>query len=123
MTCSVASSLADEILSPGDVVGEGIQLQGEDVRLLSVHPTAQLEPPALELEVIKRLGTGSYAIIYLVREVLSRSSLEGIDSNSSDTSRASVEYGRDFAIKCLSKANLDAGALAGQMAEVIPNIP
>jgi len=74
MTCSVASSLTDEILSPDDMVGEGIQLQGEDVRLLSMHPTAQLEPPVLESEVIKR------AIICLVRKVLSRSSLEGIDS-------------------------------------------
>jgi hypothetical protein len=33
-------------------------------------------------------------------------------------SRPSVEYGRDFAIKCLSKANLDGEALAAQKAEV-----
>ncbi|KIM86446.1 hypothetical protein PILCRDRAFT_326687 [Piloderma croceum F 1598] len=118
MACSVASSLTDEVPSPGDVVGEGIQLHGEDSRLLSVHSIAQFEPPALELEVIKRLNTGSCAIIYLVREVLSRFSFESMDSSDTVTSRVSVKYGRDIMIKCLAKANLDAGALAAQMAEV-----
>jgi hypothetical protein len=86
-------------------------------------PLPNLSPPALELDVIRRLNTGSYAIIYLVREVLSSFSFEGMESNDTVTSHASVEYGHDFVIKCLSKANLDARALAAQMTEVIPIIP
>jgi len=123
----MASSLIGDVLSPGDVVGEGIPLQGEDIRLVSVHPTDQSEPPAQEFEVIRALGTGSYAVVYLVREVLYRPvpstdghiSIEGMELDDTLTSRPAVEYGRDFAIKCLSKVNLDGEeALDAQKAEV-----
>jgi hypothetical protein len=123
----MASSLIGDVLSPGDVVGEGIQLQGEDIRLVSVHPTDESEAPAQEFEVIRRLGTGSYAVVYHVREVLSRPvpsmdghiSIEGMELDDKLTSRPTIEYGRDFAIKCLSKVDLDGEeALVAQKAEV-----
>jgi hypothetical protein len=47
------------------------------------------------------------AIIYLVREVLSRFSFEGMGSSDTVTSSASVKYGRHFVIECLAKASLD----------------
>jgi serine/threonine protein kinase len=98
-------------------VGEGIPLQGELLRLVSNHspvqsPVADHQDPAREFEVVGKLGTGSYAIVYLVREVLSRSPpsedghvyaggpLELDDS-------VPTEYGRNYAIKLLSKVNLD----------------
>ena len=123
----MAPSLIEDVLSPGDVVGEGIQLQGEDIRLVSVHPTDKSEAPAQEFEVIRRLGTGSYAVVYLVREVLSRPvpsmdghiSIEGMELDDKITSRPTIEYGREFAIKCLSKVDLDSEeALVAQKAEV-----
>lgn len=81
---------------------------------------------AQEFEVVRQLGTGSYAVVYLVREVLFRPahsqdghiSLDGMELDDKPTSRTSIEYGREFAIKCLSKANLDEEALAAQKAEV-----
>jgi hypothetical protein len=119
----MASSIIDDVLSPGDVVGEGIQLQGDAVRIVSVHPTDQSEAFAQELEVVRCLGIGSHAVVYHVREVLYRIPSEGTDSNGALISHASVEYGRDFAIKCLSKVNLDGQALAAQMTEVSTIIP
>lgn len=117
-----------DVLAPGDIVGEGIPLQGEPIRLVSMPPTVDYEDPAREFEVVRRLGTGSYAVVYLVREVLSRPPLPSQDSHmtldgmelegSGEGRRASVEYGREFAVKCLSKANLDEEALAAQMSEV-----
>jgi serine/threonine protein kinase len=116
-----------DVLAPGDVVGQGVLLQGEPIRLISVPPTIDYEAaPAPELEVVRRLGAGSYAVVYLVREVLfrpvpsldSHMSLEGMELDDKLTGRPSVEYGREFAIKCLSKANLDEEALAAQMSEV-----
>jgi len=114
------------VLSQGDVVGESVLLQGEPIRLVSNPPTVDSEAPAQEFEVVRHLGTGSYAVVYLVREVLSRPvpstdghiSIEGMELDDKLTGRPSIEYGRNFAIKCLSKANLDGEALAAQKAEV-----
>ncbi|TFK75350.1 kinase-like protein [Pluteus cervinus] len=118
---SVVSSATDDVLCPGDVVGEGFLLQGETIELVTkVSPDI-----AKEFEVVRRLGTGSYAVVYLVAEVLSRpppsedghmstiGSMEDLKSP-----RLPTTYGREFAVKCLSKANLDQEALAAQMSEV-----
>ena len=107
-------------------MGEGVPLQGENIRLVSMPDTVDYETPAQEFEVVRRLGTGSYAVVYLVREVLSRPSyshdshmsLDGMELDDKASRRQSIEYGRDFAIKCLSKANLDEDALKAQMSEV-----
>jgi hypothetical protein len=119
---SKASSLIEDVLSQGDLVGEGLLLQGEAIRLVSTRPLLDSKAPANRFETVKKLEIGSYAVIYLVREVLSppvssaddRITLEGIEHL---TSHPTVEYGRDFAIKCLPKGNLDE-PLAVQMAEV-----
>jgi serine/threonine protein kinase len=110
------------VLAPGDIVGEDGFLQGEVVRLVNSNPLADDSPPANEFEVVRRLGTGSYAVVYLVQEVLSRPapSEDGhsiIGSMELDGKPETI-YGREFAIKLLSKANLDEEALEAQMSEV-----
>lgn len=129
---SVSSSAVEDIFSTGDLVGQGSLLQGEPLRLVSIgtsshlfdHDEDYLEP-AKEFEVVRRLGAGSYAVVYLVREVLYRPppSDEGHEStlghmDLDDGSRLSTVYGREYAIKCLSKLNLDEEALIAQMTEV-----
>ena len=119
----------EDVLAPGDTVGEGCFLQGEQIRLLSISShrhDPQPTDPAPQLEVIRRLGSGSYAVVYLVKEVLSRPapSEDGhidvgpfdLDGHSSGPSQ--TVYGRKYAIKCLSKANLDTEALGAQLTEV-----
>ena len=129
---STISSTIDDILSPGDLVGEGIPLQGEALRLVPHHspeqaPVLDHQDPAQEFEVVGKLGTGSYAIVYLVREVLSRSppSEDGhmyasgpLELDDTASLRPPTEYGRDYAIKLLSKVNLDEEELLAQLAEV-----
>lgn len=122
------SSIIEDVLAPGDFIGEGILLQGHHICLSPApvsHDTADFGL-AREFEVVRKLGTGSYAVVYLVREVLSRAqpSDDGhcgiLDLGEPTRSKTYVTYGRDFALKCLSKANLDQDALAAQMTEVSP---
>ena len=122
------SSFVEDVLAPGDIIGEGILLQDHHIHL-SPAPVSQASTDfglAKEFEVVRKLGTGSYAVVYLVREVLSRTlpSEDGhcgaLDLGDTSHSTSYVTYGRDFALKCLSKANLDQDALAAQMSEVSP---
>src|ERR1700722_12232905 len=123
---STVSSTCDDVFAPGDFVGEGGYLQGELIQLVSPSSfVSHRQEPANEFKIIRRLGTGSYAVVYLVREVLyhplpsedGHSSFLGSMDIDGKISPA-IEYGRNFAIKCLSKANLDQSALAAQMSEV-----
>ena len=125
---SILSQPLHDVLAPGDTVGEGSLLQGEPIQLVSSSHTEL----AREFEVIKQLGTGSYPVVYLVQEVLSRPVLSEDGHMSTiglmelDTTNKPVQhtvYGREYAIKCLSKADLDQDALAVQMSEVIYPCP
>ncbi|KAJ7128907.1 hypothetical protein C8R43DRAFT_1026320 [Mycena crocata] len=120
------SSVLEDVLQPGDVVGEGVDLQGEIIRLVSTDAQHDTQP-AREFEVVRRLGAGSYAVVYQVLEVLERappsedghSSLMGhMELDGKHSRSPSTTYGREYAIKCLSKANLDVEALTAQMDEV-----
>lgn len=76
---------------------------------------------AKEFQVIRRLGTGSYAVVYLVREVISRMPISDdghVGVLDLDPTPPPIVYGRDFALKVLSKANLDSDALTAQLTEV-----
>lgn len=124
-TCSsLTSSTLHDVFIPGDFVGEGCLLQGEPIRLVSLGvspPTAEQQPSA-EFQVKRTLGHGSYAVVYLVQEVLSHPPCEDnymstIGEMDFDPS-SKIQYGREYAIKCLSKANLDEDELAAQMSEV-----
>ena len=127
---SFRSSLIEDVLSPGDSVGEGSLLQGDSIRLVSIGPdlapprSSDYKEPAQQFQVVRRLGTGSYAVVYLVREVLYRSPpsedghMSTIGQMELDNRPSETVYGREYAIKCLSKANLDGEALVAQMTEV-----
>lgn len=110
-------------------------LQGEIIRLVALDPAVSPLPsdapeyrePAPEFQVKRRLGHGSYAVVYLVQEVLYRpqpsddghmSTIGMMELDSTSASPTETVYGREYAIKCLSKANLDEEDLAAQMSEV-----
>ena len=125
---SLSSGIAD-VLSRGDLVGEGLFFQGElieRVPISSSEPRADYDELAKEFEVVRKLGTGSYAVVYLVREVLSRpqpsddghATIGRMDLDDGSSGSQSTEYGREYAIKVLSKANLDEEALTAQLFEV-----
>ena len=128
---SISSSIVD-VLSQGDLVGDGLYLQGEiisRVPISSSEPRVDYDEPAKEFEVVRKLGTGSYAVVYLVREVLSRPlpsddghaiAVGRMDLDDGSFGNQSTEYGREYAIKVLSKANLDEDALTAQLFEVRP---
>src|SRR6267142_1902703 len=129
---STISSQIEDILSPGDLVGEGIPLLGEVLRLVLIQspeqsPVADYEVPAAEFEVVRQLGIGSYAVVYLVREVLSRSPPSEDDHvypggrlelDDAASLHPPTMYGRQYAIKLLSKADLDKEELVAQLTEV-----
>lgn len=122
----------EDVFSPGDIVGEGASLQGEIITLVSIGDSAivrsdtpDYEKPDREFEVVKRLGAGSYAVVYLVCEVLYRPppsddghTVGALELEDTARLRPKTVYGREYALKCLSKANLDEDALAAQMSEV-----
>jgi hypothetical protein len=132
--CSSISLHKDDVLSQGDIVGEGIPLQGESLRLVprpnqstERAPVANNEQVALEFEVIRKLGTGSCAVVYLVREVLSRSSpsednhiypFGHPDLGNSASTRPETKYAREYTIKLISKADLDEEELLSVLTEV-----
>ncbi|KIP02956.1 hypothetical protein PHLGIDRAFT_111449, partial [Phlebiopsis gigantea 11061_1 CR5-6] len=133
------SSSAIDVLSPGDVIGEGSDLQGQLVRRVSVLGEPQdEEQPAKTFRVVRKLGAGSYAVVYLVQEVLRLGDIEETDeeceSDGGDLDmsmdghdrdevcvvkerRSEPVYGKEYAIKVLSKANLDEEALSAQLLE------
>ena len=127
---STVSSHVEDILSPGDIVGEGVPLLGELLRLVPSQSAEQASATdyqelASEFQVVSKLGTGSYAIVYLVREILFRSPPSEDDHvypggrlEFDDAASCSAEYGREYAIKLLSKADLDEEELAAQLTEV-----
>ena len=123
----------EDVLNERDWVGDGLRLLGEHIRAVPVRsgalpPSHAPQEPARWFEVVRKLGSGSYAVVYLVREVISSSDphhqqqpddlqLAFGDDMELDVPQSSVSYGREFAIKCLSKANLNRDALEAQLFE------
>lgn len=127
---STLSAPMQDILFPGDVIGQGLNFYGERVRLLPISASHHngdddLNAPSIKFEVVKALGTGSYAVVYQVRQILSSypppaevlSPISAVNFDDIPSSPAPV-YGREYALKCLSKADLDKDALSAQMFEV-----
>ncbi|KAJ7874711.1 hypothetical protein B0H14DRAFT_2717247 [Mycena olivaceomarginata] len=113
------SSVLEDVLQPGDVVGEGVELQGETIRLVSPTDARNSAEPAREFEVVRRLGAGSYAVVYQVLEVLERA-LPSEDGHSSMMGHMDLDgkHSPLVVYTCLSKANLDDEAITAQMDEV-----
>ncbi|KAG1751637.1 uncharacterized protein EDB91DRAFT_1243883 [Suillus paluster] len=106
-----------------DIVGEHLLLQGDPVRPCVLAPIDL--NTAKEFQVVRRLGTGSYAVVYEVKEILSRPPTIPVSDDGhvgildlDPTPSLPVVYGRSFALKVLSKANLDSAALTAQLTEV-----
>jgi hypothetical protein len=104
-----------------------VALTSSDSKQVSSHSTNSSRRQ--EFEVVRRLGTGSYAVVYLVQEVLFRpapsedghmSTIGFMEFSDDGTFVRNPEtvYGCNFAIKYLSKANLDKDALAARMSKV-----
>ncbi|ORX33580.1 hypothetical protein BD324DRAFT_610564 [Kockovaella imperatae] len=110
----------EDVLSPGMLFGEGQEFQGEivqpAVRQVAGESGAQGYPlrrgeseigkttrgdpaqkPKKVYEVIRQLGSGSYAVVYLVREKGGRK--------------------REYALKCLSKQDLEPEQIETQLFE------
>ena len=111
--CSRDCSFIDDALRQGDIIGPGLLLQGEPVELIHIAnaPPRYGQPPAMNLQVVRKLGAGSYAVVYLVREILDPLSEHALPSGSD-------RLGREYAIKCLRKGGYDADTLDAQMIEV-----
>ena len=114
---------ADDILSPGDIVGEGIPLRAEPLRPVSYQsvdqaPVADYQGPARKFEVVCILGVGSYGIVYLVREILYHFWRFEEDPKYPAGYYPSRDYGREYAIKLLFKADFAEEGLTAQLTEV-----
>jgi hypothetical protein len=96
------------VFEEGDMLGPGFYHQGHRiVDFFSDKNEPAVEP--LQLEVVRQLGVGSYAIVYLVRQVLYDPPEwdEGDEYDWEDEpQRPTRIYGKEFALKCLSKADL-----------------
>ncbi|KAH9953944.1 kinase-like domain-containing protein, partial [Russula dissimulans] len=121
---TIFSIRADDVLFPGDIVGEGIPLQAETLRLvlnpsIEKAPVADYQECAREFEVVRKLGTGGYAVVYLVREILFHflRSEDRDDHMYQAGHHPSRGYGHEYAIKLLSKAHLDEEGLTARLVE------
>jgi serine/threonine protein kinase len=103
---STDSRVLEEVLHDGDLIGPGECILGQPIHIIHAR-TPQITP----MKVIRKLGAGSYAVVYLAQEILPRpdsSSFLDIHEDSPPTTPASV--GRYFAIKCLAKHAQDQDA-------------
>ncbi|KAG8720405.1 hypothetical protein FRC08_000353 [Ceratobasidium sp. 394] len=140
---SAVSSVPEDILGEGDVVGDGVMLNGEPVAVIDHGRDPVLDGPQngaqARYEIVKKLGSGSYATVFLAREILAEPVPPNdtdlpFEWNGSDDAHADPDmtirtpglsptptgrtYGRPFAIKCLSRASLTTPeSLAVQMLE------
>ena len=115
-----------DVLSPGDVVGKGIPLRGESLRLVPIL-SAQHAPVSNDglisrkFQVVRKLGAGSHSIVYLVREVLPSSLFKDdyiYPPGPLELDDSTSKYGRECAIKLISKADLDENELLSVLTEV-----
>jgi len=113
-------------LQEGDRLGIGLSHEGYPVvdALIESTTTSTSSPQSpfrspddgIQFEVVRQLGYGSYAIVYLVKEILYEPDHEHGDHDlfphhdEEDGDGTMIQektiYGREFALKCLSKRNL-----------------
>lgn len=106
------------IFEEGDRVGVGMHHHGSLAKDCFAHP---VDKSARRLEIIRKLGSGSYAVVYLARAVLWDPDVDGIDSEDGEAGLEfgqEVVYGQEFALKCLCKQNLSDELLEVQRFEV-----
>lgn len=125
-------TINEDTLAEEDVIiGEGGEgsLHRELIEPVNIPKSAARaeQAPAVHLQVVRKLGTGSYAVVYLVKEFSRGRSLSGHHEWASlKSSRISIpmppsidiQYGRDFAVKCLPRASLSPEELEIQIFDV-----
>ena len=114
--------LSIEGLSPGDIVGEGIELYGEPVRRVTTagHAPERDHEPSRSFEVVRRLATGDFRSVYLVRELRCHDT-GSKDNDINDTfvrGEDLREYGNKYVLKVLDTEDLDEDARAGYESKV-----
>ena len=135
-----ATEVDDEDFFEGDRLEAGARHGGHIVtecQTRGVAPVPLDAPDRLRLEVVRQVGTGSYAVVYLARRVLHDPADDGgsnddhalFDDDDSAVGseaggagdrtfrRRDIVYGEDFALKCLSKRNLSDDMLEVQRFE------
>lgn len=102
-------------LQEGDRLGIGLTHDGYPIiDALDSSPESPFRSPddGIQYEIVRQLGYGSYAIVYLVKEILYEPADDGdhLFPSEGESSSARMQhhtvYGREFALKCLSKRNL-----------------
>jgi len=119
---------SSDVLFPRDIVRQGIPLQAEPLRLVPNQsadqaPIANYQESAREFEVVRKIGTGSCAIVYLVREILFHFLCSEDDHVYPAGHHPARGYGREYAIKLLSKSDLNEEELTAQLTEVSFTVP
>ncbi|KAK0550316.1 hypothetical protein OC844_006744 [Tilletia horrida] len=137
-----------EIFEPGERLGPGLIHDGHPIQIAHTSEgfrAQDRDDSGSQLEIVRKLGEGSYAVVYLVREIIplpadsqdangsGRASIDDMDQYSR-TLRASDSpwsspypptrklppskpTGRKFALKCLCKRHLDSTHLEIQRLE------
>lgn len=101
---STDSRLLEDVLHDGDEIGPGLSMLGQPIRIVNARTS---HVPTMR--VIRKLGTGSYAVVYLVQEIVPYSdNFLNIHEDSPPSTPAPV--GRYFAVKCLAKHAQDQEA-------------
>ncbi|KIK02964.1 hypothetical protein K443DRAFT_502321 [Laccaria amethystina LaAM-08-1] len=104
------ASTMTELFVPGDQVGQCLTLNGSPIDFICAGSSAnRLPQPAKTFEVVKRLGVGSYATVYLVRENIKPAANRHV---------AEPVRRRHYALKCLAKDEIDGVAVDAPMTEV-----
>ena len=102
---STDSRLLEEVLHDGDEIGPGLCILGQPIQI--VHARSSHVAP---MRVIRKLGTGSYAVVYLVQEIIPYSDGSFLDIHEDSPPATPAPVGRYFAVKCLAKQPQDQEA-------------
>lgn len=107
---STDSRLLEDVFNPGDEFGPGLSLFGQPISV--VHAREQCVP---SMRILQKLGTGSYAVVYLAEEIIPATYADNFlniqeDGESPPISPKAAAVRRQFAVKCLAKHAQDQEA-------------
>ena len=101
---SADSRLVEDVLYDGDEIGPGLSILGQPIHVINARNS---HVPTMR--VIRKLGTGSYAVVYLAQEVAPYS-VSFLDIHEDSPPSTPAPVGRYFAVKCLAKHGRDQEA-------------
>lgn len=101
------------IFQEGERLEVGYLHAGKEVKVLELPAQGNTASPVRRLEIVRKLGSGSYAVVYLCRAITYDPYEDGEDFD-----EGAMVYGEEFALKCLCKKNLSKDLLNVQKFEV-----